>query len=107
MRFGVNTWVWTSPLTTDELRRLAPMVKTMGFDWIELPLEGLNDFDYRAAGEIVADHGLGVSMCAAMGPDRDLIHEDEAIRENGMAYIRHCVDAVKSAGGTEPWSARL
>ncbi|MDK3160718.1 sugar phosphate isomerase/epimerase [Anaerolineae bacterium CFX9] len=100
MRFGVNTWVWTSPLTTDELRRLAPMVKTMGFDWIELPLEGLNDFDYRAAGEIVADHGLGVSMCAAMGPDRDLIHEDEAIRENGMAYIRHCVDAVKSAGGT-------
>jgi D-psicose/D-tagatose/L-ribulose 3-epimerase len=35
-----------------------------------------------------------------MGPDRDLIHEDEAIRENGMAYIRHCVDAVKSAGGT-------
>ena len=23
MKFGVNTWVWTSPLTTDELEKLA------------------------------------------------------------------------------------
>lgn len=100
MRFGVNTWVWTSPLTTEELGRLAPLVKSMGFDWIELPLEGLNDFDYRAAGQIAREYQLGVSMCAAMGPDRDLIHEDTAIRDNGVAYIRHCIDAVQAAGGT-------
>jgi D-psicose/D-tagatose/L-ribulose 3-epimerase len=87
MRFGVNTWVWTSPLTTNELKRLASTVKEMGFDWIELPIEGLNDFDYTAAGQIIRDHGLGVSLCAAMGPDRDLIHEDSALRENGAAYL--------------------
>lgn len=100
MRFGVNTWVWTSPLTTDELRTLAPKVKGMGFDWIELPLEGLNDYDYVEAGKIIRDNGLGVSMCAAMGPDRDLIHEDAAIRENGAAYIRHCLQALNTVGGT-------
>ena len=100
MRFGVNTWVWTSPLTTDELKTLAPKVKGMGFDWIELPVEGLNDFDYVEAGKIVKDNGLGVSMCAAMGPDRDLIHEDSAIRENGAAYIRHCLQAIQTVGGT-------
>jgi D-psicose/D-tagatose/L-ribulose 3-epimerase len=100
MRFGVNTWVWVSPLTTDELRQLAPKVRTMGFDWIELPLEGLNDFDYAEAGRIVRDHGLGVSACAAMGPDRDLIHADQTIRDNGMAYIRHCIDALHTIGGT-------
>ena len=99
MHFGVNTWVWTSPLTTDELKTLAPKVKGMGFDWIELPLEGLDDFDHKTAAQIVKDNGLGVSACVAMGPDRDLIHEDKAVRDNGMAYIRVAVDAVHTIGG--------
>lgn len=100
MQFGVNTWVWTSPLTDDELRTLAPKVKGMGFDMIEVPFEGLTDFDPSVAAEIIRDSGLGVSACAAMGPDRDLIHEDAAIRDNGMAYIRACIDGLHTLGGT-------
>jgi D-psicose/D-tagatose/L-ribulose 3-epimerase len=34
-QIGVNAWVWTSPVTTEEFGRLAPMVKRMGFDLIE------------------------------------------------------------------------
>ncbi|HXW01263.1 MAG TPA: sugar phosphate isomerase/epimerase, partial [Anaerolineae bacterium] len=78
MKFGVNTWVWTSPLTTQELRTLVPHVKQGGFDWIEVPIEGLNDFDYQEAAALIRDHELGVSVGAAMGPDRDLIHPDKA-----------------------------
>lgn len=100
MRFGVNTWVWTSPLTTQELEQLAPKVKQMGFDWIEIPLEGLDDLDYERGAAIIRDLDLGVSTCAAMGPDRDLIHPDETIRENGMDYIRRCIDATQQLGAT-------
>jgi D-psicose/D-tagatose/L-ribulose 3-epimerase len=100
MRFGVNTWVWTSPLTDDELRTLAPKVKGMGFDMIEVPFEGLTDFDPSVAAAIIRDNGLGVSACAAMGSDRDLIHEDALIRDNGMAYIRACIDGLHTLGGT-------
>src|SRR5215471_15050831 len=96
---GVNTWVWTSPLTTDEFARLAPLVSRMGFDLIELPIEGTDDVDYRRAAAIARDHGLGVSVCAAMGPDRDLVHPDSAIRENGMNYLQHCIEAVQLLGG--------
>ena len=39
MRFGVNTWVWVSPLTDKELEWLVPHIAELGFDWIELPLE--------------------------------------------------------------------
>ena len=53
MRFGVNTWVWTSPLTVADLETLAPRVASMGFDWIEAPLEGLDDLDYERANEII------------------------------------------------------
>lgn len=100
MKFGVNSWVWVSPLTTAEVERLVPLVAQMGFDWFEVPIEGTTDIDYARAGAIIRDHGLGVSVCAAMGPDRDLIHPDPAIRENGMAYLRHCIDAVRTLGGT-------
>lgn len=100
MRFGVNAWVWVSPLTTDELAKLAPQVKQMGFDWIEIPIEGTFDLDYKAGAQILKDQGLGVSVCVAMGPDRDLIHPDEKIRHNGMTYVRHCIDAVHTLGGT-------
>jgi D-psicose/D-tagatose/L-ribulose 3-epimerase len=98
MKFGINTWVWTAPLNTQELKTIAPHVAKGGFDWIELPIEGLNDFDYAEAGAITRDLGLGVSLCAAMGPDRDLIHPDQAIQDNGAAYLRHCIEAAKTIG---------
>ena len=100
MKFGVNAWVWLSPTTTEAFEELAPKVAKMGFDWIEFGIEGLDDMDYEQGAEIVKDNGLGISVCAAMGPDRDLIHPDKSIQQNGMEYIRHCVDAVHTLGGT-------
>ena len=98
MKFGVNTWVWTAPLTTEDLERLVPHVAGLGFDWIEFPLEVIDGFDTRRAAELVKEYGLGVSTCAAMGPDRDLIHPDPAIRKNGASYIRQAVDASQTIG---------
>jgi D-psicose/D-tagatose/L-ribulose 3-epimerase len=100
MRFGINGWVWTSPVTTAEVARLAPHVKQLGFAWFEIPLETIGDVDYARAAAILRDNGLGVSTCAAMGPDRDLIHPDAAIRENGMTYIKQAIDATHALGAT-------
>lgn len=100
MKFGVNTWVWTSPLTTEVLKELAPKVKSFGFDWIEAPLESLDDLDFNESAAIIKDNGLLVSACAAMGPDRDLIHEDKTIRDNGMNYLKGCISACEILGAT-------
>lgn len=100
MKFGINGWVWTSPVNTDEVARLAPHVKAMGYDQFEIPLEVIGDVDYPAAAEILRANGLAVSTCAAMGPDRDLIHEDESIRANGKDYIRQSIEATRALGGT-------
>jgi D-psicose/D-tagatose/L-ribulose 3-epimerase len=98
MEIGINTWVWTAPLTTEKLETLVSQVAALGFDWIELPLEEPNGFDYVRAAELVQVHGLGVSVCAAMGPDRDLIHPNAAVQQNGVAYIRHCIEAAQTIG---------
>ncbi len=100
MRFGVNTWVWVAPLDDAELTTLVPHIAEAGFDWIELPIETPNGFDYARAAELVRDAGLGVSACAAMGPDRDLIHPEAGIRASGAAYVRHCIDGARVLGAT-------
>lgn len=98
MRFGVNTWVWASPLNDDLLATLVPQVAEMGFDLVELPIETPGEFDYARAAELIRAHGLDVSAVAAMGEDRDLIHPDEAIRANGAAYLRQCIEAACALG---------
>jgi D-psicose/D-tagatose/L-ribulose 3-epimerase len=98
MQIGVNGWVWTSPVNTEEFAKLAPKVKKMGFDLFEFGIESTSDLDYSKAAAIARDNGLGVSVCAAMSPDRDLIHSDAAIRTNGVDYVRHCVDAAHTLG---------
>ena len=56
----------------------------------------MNDLDYQRAAHVLRDLGLGATVCAAMGPDRDLIHSDPQIRANGLAYVRHCIDAAQT-----------
>ena len=100
MKFGVNTWVWTAPLTTEALEELVPKVADTGFDQIEFPLEGIGDFDYDRARALTEEYGLDVSCCVAMGPDRDLVHPDPAIQANGMEYLRQAIEVTQRVGGT-------
>ena len=100
MKFGANTWIWFSPFTLEELAATMSRMAEAEFDIIEFPLETIDAFDYAQAATMARDHGLAVSTCAAMGPDRDLIHPDEAIRENGLAYIRHCIEAAQTLGAS-------
>jgi D-psicose/D-tagatose/L-ribulose 3-epimerase len=95
---GITTWIWTSPLTIERFAEIAPHVAKMGFDLLEVPIESPTDLDYTRAAAIVKDLGLQTSVCAAMSPDRDLIHADENIRKNAMSYVKHCVDAAKTLG---------
>jgi D-psicose/D-tagatose/L-ribulose 3-epimerase len=100
MKFGANTWIWFSPFTMAEIADTAARMAEAGFDMIEFPIETIDAFDYQQAGAIARDHGLSVATTAAMSPERDLIHPDETIRENGAAYIRHCIDAATTLGAT-------
>jgi D-psicose/D-tagatose/L-ribulose 3-epimerase len=100
MQYGVNAWVWRAPVTTAVLADLAPRVSQMGFDMIEVPLETIGDVAYETGAQIIRDNGLGVSACVAMGPERDLVHPDRAIRDNGMSYVRQAIEATHRLGAT-------
>jgi D-psicose/D-tagatose/L-ribulose 3-epimerase len=96
MQLGVSTWVWTSPATTAVLETLVPHIAALGFEVIELPIEEVGQFDVARAGELARDHGLEVSVCAVIGPGRDLLLDDEA--ERGINYLRSCIDVASELG---------
>lgn len=93
---GVNTWVWTSPLTTQRLGELADRARSFGFGLLELPVENPGDWDPGTAAEVLAGLGMGARIVGAMGPGRDLI--DPVFRADTQDYLRHCVDVALQVG---------
>jgi D-psicose/D-tagatose/L-ribulose 3-epimerase len=90
--FGINTFLWASPFRTANLP-LVQKGKDLGFDLVEIPIESETDIDYSKAADAYARAGVTCSLCAVMGTGRDPSHEDEAIQKNGVAYLKHCIDA--------------
>jgi D-psicose/D-tagatose/L-ribulose 3-epimerase len=94
---GANTWIWVSPLSDERLARLAPWVRELGFDVIELQVESPGDWDPGRAAELLAEHGLGASLCAVMPPGRDLLGDDGEVAST-QDYLRHCVEVAQRIG---------
>jgi D-psicose/D-tagatose/L-ribulose 3-epimerase len=94
---GANTWIWTSPLSDTRLASLAPRIRGLGFDVIELPVESVGDWDPGRAAELLAEQGLAASVCAAMPAGRDLL-TDEAEVAATQDFLRRCVDTAERIG---------
>ncbi|WP_169982458.1 sugar phosphate isomerase/epimerase [Microbispora sp. H10836] len=97
-RLGVNTWVWTSPLTDATLAALAAKVAGWGFDVLELPVENPGDWEPRRAARVLADHGLGATVCLVMPPGRELVAADPATIRSTQDYLFGVVDAAATVG---------
>jgi D-psicose/D-tagatose/L-ribulose 3-epimerase len=100
MKYGVNTWIWTAPITIAELEELAPKIAKMGCDHIEIPIDDPKTLDFMKVGEIIHKANIqSISFCAAMSPDRDLIDADPKVRATGVEYLKACVDGLALVGG--------
>jgi D-psicose/D-tagatose/L-ribulose 3-epimerase len=97
---GVNTWVWTSPLTDERLPALARRIADLGFDAVELPLESPGDLDPEATRAVLADTGLTPYVVGAMAPGRDLVAAPAASVAATQDYLRACVDFAAGVGAT-------
>ncbi len=94
---AVNTWVWTSPLTTDEVEPLARKAAALGYTALELPLESVGDWEPDAVRGILHDHGLGAVVVGAMGPGRSLVARAGDVDQT-QRYLRACIAAASALG---------
>ena len=98
MRFGVNTFVWESPLTTARVEALADKAVQLGFDVLELACEDTALLDFPQVRDALAARGLEPVVCGAFGPGRDISSDDASARQGGFAYIRQLIDAAAVVG---------
>lgn len=89
--FGVSTWLWTSPFTTETVD-LFPKIKAMGYDAVEIPVEYPEKIDAKKVKSALQRNGLDVIVCGAFGPSRDLTNEYPSVQENCFEYIVECLD---------------
>ena len=97
MKFGVNSFIWVSPFSTQDLGLLG-RARDFGADVFEIAVEDPACIDLAALKQALARTGLQASVCGVFGPDRDLGSDDPAVRRTAEAYIRWCVDAASELG---------
>jgi D-psicose/D-tagatose/L-ribulose 3-epimerase len=97
MRFGINTFLFASPFT-NQSTRLFPQFKRWGFDTIEIPIEDPSHINPAHVKRELERHGLVCgSVCACMGPDRDLRGTPQQ-QKTGLNYLLKLLDQMTGLG---------
>lgn len=97
--FGVSTWLWTSPFTTETVE-LFPKIKSMGYDCVEIPVEYPEKIDAGTVKRALEQTNLRAIVCGAFGPSRDLTHDDESVHKNCLLYIEQCFALCNAWGAS-------
>lgn len=97
MKFGINTFLFTSPFTNTSTR-LFPRFKAWGSDGVEIAVENPADFDPVFVKAQLDRQGLTcTSVCACFPPSRDL-RGTPAQQRATIAYMRRLVDMAGVLG---------
>jgi D-psicose/D-tagatose/L-ribulose 3-epimerase len=93
MRIGINTFLFTSPFTS-ESTRLFSKFKKWGFDSVELAVEDPTHINAEFVKRELDKAGLVCgSVCACMGPDRDLRGNAQQ-QKTGLKYMKAVLDQM-------------
>ena len=93
MKFGINTFLFTSPFNNSSTK-LFKQFKKWGFDTVEIAIEDPSHIDPAHVKRELDRHGLVCgTVCAAMGPDRDLRGTLQQ-QKTGLAYMMALLDQM-------------
>lgn len=85
--------MFTSPFT-NESTKLFPQFKKWGFETVEIPIEDPSHIDPAHVKAELDKNGLVCgSVCACMGPDRDL-RGDATQQKTGLDYMKKVIDQM-------------
>ncbi len=97
MKFGINTFLFTSPFTNASVR-LFPKFKAWGFDGVEIAVENPADIDAAFVRAQLDRHGLVcTSICGCFPASRDL-RGTKTQQRASMTYLEKLVDMADILG---------
>jgi D-psicose/D-tagatose/L-ribulose 3-epimerase len=92
IKYGVSTWLWTSPFETASVEEIFPKIAKMGFDAVEIAVEDPSLIDADRVKTGLDKYRLKAVVCGAFGPTRDLTNEDPAVHKSCFEYIGRCLE---------------
>jgi D-psicose/D-tagatose/L-ribulose 3-epimerase len=96
-RFGLNTFLYASPFTTDSVK-LFPKLKKWGFDTAEIPVEALEHINPAKVRAAADKAGIAIgTICACMGTGRDF-RGSPADQATASAYVKGLIDQAVILG---------
>ena len=96
-QLGASTYLWASPFGDAHLDLFAHAGE-LGCDVLEICIEDPSLVTTAAVHAASESSGVAVSVCGAFGPERDVSHDDPALRRAGIDYVRGCVDVAAAVG---------
>jgi D-psicose/D-tagatose/L-ribulose 3-epimerase len=100
MQLGIHAMAWT-PHWSNESLPLVQRVASLGLDFIEIPLMGIDDIDPLAIRRRVDESGIGVVTSTVLSDATDITSPDAGVRRAGVAYLQRCVDATAEMGAPQ------
>jgi D-psicose/D-tagatose/L-ribulose 3-epimerase len=100
MQLGIHAMAWT-PHWSNESLPLVHRVASLGLDFIEIPLMGIDDVDPVAIRRTVEEAGIGVVTSSVLSDATDITSADADVRRAGVAYLERCIDATAEMGAPQ------
>lgn len=98
MKFGISSYVFTSPFGSDPYGQFKK-AKDLGFDIYEIAVEDFDTIDANSILDARDRSGIDLSsMCGAFGEQNDISSENAEYRKAGVEYIKQLVDLASIIG---------
>lgn len=98
IKTAASTWLWTSPLTNENVERIFRKIRELGFDAVEIALEDPALLDKAFVKSLLDRYQLIPVVCGAFGPTRDLTHTDPAVHRQCFDYLEECFTCAVAWG---------
>ena len=101
MKIGIYYAYWTHDWDAD-FHPFIDKVADLGFDVLEINAGTVADLTTEERLSLKAhadDKGIALSHCIGLPKQYDLASEDEAVRKNGVAFLRQIAGAIGEMGG--------
>jgi len=99
MKLGIHAYAYCSQWSNKTLD-LIDRVKSLGLDFIELPLMVLEDFDVDAVSKRLRKVGLNVVTSTVLTENTDISDNNPETRAKGVEFLKACAKATHDVGGT-------
>jgi len=100
MKLGIHAMAWTNHWSNASLD-LIDRARSLGLDFIEIPLLDLADIDPPAIRERLRATAFEAVTSTVLSAATDLTADGEATRAAGVAYLSRCVEATAAMGARQ------